>query len=140
MHAVAVGRYGVVFQVDDVFLLRHFPHPGVPAGVVPGVPVHFVAAERGARGHGQADPIRLHTALDALEGAFHIFRRHSVLRFEILMKNTQRLLGEAAVPVIQHQIQQQAAVLPAGEGDIDIVELLKNEFQPFQKGFVYVLL
>lgn len=56
------------------------------------------------------------------------------------MKNTQRLLGEAAVPVIQHQIQQQAAVLPAGEGDIDIVELLKNEFQPFQKGFVYVLL
>ncbi len=60
--------------------------------------------------------------------------------FEILMKNAQRLLGEAAVPVIQHQIQQQAAVLPAGEGDIDIVELLKNEFQPFQKGFVYVLL
>lgn len=52
MHAVAVGGHGVVFQVDDELVLWHGPHPGRLLGVVPGIPIHLIAAQRRAGGHG----------------------------------------------------------------------------------------
>ena len=64
MHPVAVGSHRIVIQIDYILLIRHGAHPAFLLGIVPGIPVHFIAAERRPGSHGQADPVGLHLIPD----------------------------------------------------------------------------
>ena len=138
MHTVAVGRHGVVFDVDHVFMLRHRPDPGFFFSIVPGIPVHFVAAEGRSRRHWQADPIRLYVVFDAAKGSFNVFRGSAVLGFKILMKNADAFIGIVRLLEVKHQIEQQAAVFAARKGYKDIIKFLKQKFEPPLQRFIYI--
>ena len=115
MHTVTIGRHRVIFDVDHIFVLRHRPDPGIFFGVVPGIPVHFVAAERRPCRHRQADPIRLHIFFDPCKGPFDVFCGSAVLRFKILMKNADAFIRIMCLLKIKHQIEQQTTVFTAGK-------------------------
>ncbi len=113
VHSVTIGRNGVVPQIDHIRVLRHGPAPGLLLRIVPGVPEHLIAAQRGSHGHRQADPVGLHQLLHALEGGFHIFCGRRVLRLKILVEHADFFLRVIFLLKIQRQIQKDPAVLSA---------------------------
>ena len=129
-----------MFQIDYILFLRHGAYPAVFFFVIPRIPEHFITAEGGSCGHRKADPVAFRATFQLFKGFFNIFGRHGVLRLKILMKNTDGFVRVVFVAKIQRQVQQKSAVLPAGERNVDIVELLKNELQPALQSFIYILL
>ena len=138
VHPVAIGGHGVVLEVDDVLVLGHGAHPGLLLGVVPRVPIHLIAAQRRARGHGQADPVRFDLVLDALKGALNELGRHRVLRLKVLVEDADLLFRVVFPPKVQREVEQQADVLSAGKGDVNVVELLKDQAEPLLRRLVNI--
>ena len=136
MHTVTVGRNWIVLQIYDVFVLRHRAYPKLGARVVPRIPVHFVVAERRARCHRKAHPIKLRLVFYALHSSLNVLRRQRVLRLEILMKHAYISVGIVFSSVIQHHIEQESAILTARKRDVDIIKLLKNELHSLLKRVV----
>ena len=138
MHPITVGGNGIVVQVYHIFLIRHGPDPTFLLVVVPGIPVHLITAESSACGHGQAHPIQIGLFPDPLKGAFYVLCGHCVLGLEILVEHADSSVGIMFFPVVQHQIQQQTAVLSPGKGDVDVLKLFKDQFQAGLKPFIYI--
>ena len=140
MHPVAVGFDRVLFEVDDVRVFGHGTDPCVLLLVVPRIPEHLVAAEGGARGHGQAHPVRLDggLALKAVERALDVGGGGAVLGLEVLMEYADAFLGAVPFLEVEHKLQQKPAVLAAGERHEHVVELFEHEpktvLQRFENG------
>ena len=88
-HPVAVGGHGVILQIDHIRVFRHVPYPELLFRIIPGIPVHLIITETGARLHRQTDPVQIDQGilLQPDKRIFHVLSRNSVLRFEILMKH-----------------------------------------------------
>ena len=50
-HPVAVGGHGVILQIDHIRVFRHVPYPELLFRIIPGIPVHLIITETGARLH-----------------------------------------------------------------------------------------
>ena len=139
VHPVTVGRDRIMRKVDHIFLLRHLPDPQLFLLIIPRIPVHLITAESRPGRHWKAYPVRLYYILNPLKCTLHIFCRHGILCFKVLMKDTDPLIYSISLLKIQHQIQQESAVLSARKRNVNIVKFLKNKPQPFLKGFINIL-
>ena len=139
VHPVVVGRHRVVLHVDDVRMVRHGADPQLLLGVIPGIPEHFIVAERRSGRHRKADPVGLHVVLDPGKGALDVLCRERVLCLKILVEYADLLLRIIFFLEIQDQVQQQTAVLAAGEGDKDVVKFFEDIVESVLQCIVYIL-
>lgn len=142
VHPVMIGGHRIVLQIDDIGMLRHGPHPKLFFCVIPGIPEHLVAADAGASGHGQADPVQLHRRIPFQpgKGPLHIFGGYGILCLKILMENADLFGWVISLLKIQRHVQKQAAVLSAGKGDKDIVEFPEDKMHPLLEGVINIFI
>ena len=74
-----------------LFMFGHFPYPEFLFLVVPGIPEHFIAAQRRPGGHRKADPVRFYLILDLFKRLFNILCSHCILSFKVLVKDPDGL-------------------------------------------------
>ena len=60
MHFVVISCHRVIFQIDDIRMIRHRTYPYIFFHIVPGIPVHLITAHSRAGRHGQTDPVWFH--------------------------------------------------------------------------------
>lgn len=106
MHAVAVSCHWIIFQVDYIFMFRHFPHPCFFLRIIPWIPEHFITAQSSSCSHRKADPVQFRLPFQPFKSTFYILRRHRILSFKILMENPDFFLRIKLFLEIQRQVQQ----------------------------------
>ena len=104
VHFIAVGPDRIVLQIDHIFMFGHFSDPELLFFVVPGIPEHFIAAQRRPGGHRKADPVRFYLILDLFKSLFNILCSHCILGFKVLVKDPDGLFRIIFVSVVQDQI------------------------------------
>ena len=138
--AVVVEVEGMVVQVDDAGIIRHRACPQLALVLLPRIPILLELAGGGLASHRQAQPIGAHQMPQRVsgQGTGHIIRGCSVLRLEILVHDGDRFADAVRLHVVQAEVEQQAAVLAAGERHIDVVEFGEYGAQALLRRLVHV--
>ncbi len=107
--------------------------------IVPGIPVHFITAECGSSCHGQTNPVgNSHFILYPLKSTFNVSCCHCVLGFKILMKYPNSFIR--IIFLLNRKpdsVKDRCPCRPKRQ--VNIIKLLKYEFQTILQGFIHIL-
>ena len=118
--------------------LRHLPYPNVPLRLLPRPPVLPEHRGAGLDLERHADPVDVEDVGVRGQRAVHVVERISVLDFVIHVEHPDSPPQSVPPDVVDAEVEQHAAVLAAGKGDVDVVEEVEDSFQPLLRTFVDV--
>ena len=109
---------------------RHRANPQLPLALLPRAPVTLEHGGAGGHLKRDADPIDVEDVGIRRQHPVHVRERVAVLDLVIHVKYADAAFQPVPPDVVDAEIEQHAAVLASGEGDVDVVEGLENGFQP----------
>ena len=109
---------------------RHRANPQLPLALLPRAPVTLEHGGAGGHLERDADPIDVEDVGIRRQHPVHVRERVAVLDLVIHVKYADAAFQPVPPDVVDAEIEQHAAVLASGEGDVDVVEGLENGFQP----------
>lgn len=110
----------------------------MPTILVPRAPIKLIHGRAGRHLERYAAMKNFQNIPVLRKHTFDIFGRLAVLYLVIHMEHAQFSSGGMPADIIHAKIQQYAAVLASRKGDIDIIEIIENDFQPFLRRFIYI--
>ena len=108
----------------------HLPHPNVPLRFLPRPPVLPEHRGAGLDLERHADPVDIENVGVRGQRPVHVVERVAVLDFVIHVEYADPAAQSVTPDVVDAEVEQHAAVLAAGEGDVDVVEKVEDRFQP----------
>ena len=114
----------------------HFTHPKASFGLLPRAPVTLEHRGTGLHLERHADPIDVEYVGIRCKRPIHVIDRIAVLYLVIHVEDPDPAVQPVPPDIVNAEVQQHAAVLAAGEGDVNVVEALEEYLQPLLGPFI----